>query len=515
MMFLVRSPRPGRNGLLLLGALITVAGCKAGPEYVRPAAALPATWKTPAGWSVAAPADRALRGDWWALFDDRTLDALMIRADTANQTLAGTAANFAQARATVRETRAASLPTVDLSGTANYQGQGGSNRTITDPVTGQIVTVGGSRRTTRLQLGLGVSWAPDLFGRIARSVEANRASAEAALADLGSARLAVHGELAINYLALRGTDEEIGIVGQTIAGYQRAFRIADNRYRAGIAIRTDVFDAEAQLSSTKAVLEGLRRDRQSYENAIAVLVGTPASNFHIAVAKPIPIVPVVPATLPSTLLERRPDVAAAERRVAAANASIGVEQSAFFPALSLSDSGGQNAASFGALVGTAANVWSLGTGLAQTLFDNGARSARVEQARYAYDAAVANYRQTVLIAFREVEDQLTAGVVLARQQALLRNASDAAGRSEATLLNRYQSGQIAYTDVVIAQATALNARRALIQASIDRQTSAVALIQAIGGGWASSPTGSSGPASDMRPPAQPRAGSNQGPMSID
>lgn len=466
--------------LLLLTA---VAACRAGPDYVRPTAPLPTTWKAAPGWSVAAPADGALRGDWWTLFGDQTLNALMARADLANQTLAAAAANYAQARAAVRETRAALLPVVDLNGSANYQGQGGTNRTITDPTTGQIVTVGGSRRTTRLQVGIGASWEPDLFGRIGRSVEASRANAEAALADLGSARLAIHGELAINYLSLRGTDEEIRIVGQTIAGYERALRIADNRYRVGIAIRTDVFDAEAQLASTRAVLAGLQRTRRALENAIAVLVGTPAGDFRLAVAQPIAAVPDVPGTLPSTLLQRRPDIAAAERRVAAANAAIGIEQSAFYPSLVLSANGGQNAGSLGALFGTAANVWSLGAGLAQTIFDSGARSARVAQARAAYDATVADYRQTVLTAFQQVEDQLTAAQVLARQRALLRQASIAADRSEATLLYRYQSGQIAYTDVVIAQATALNARRALLGASIDRQTAAVALIQAIGGGW--------------------------------
>lgn len=463
--------------------LMAVAGCTAGPNYVRPTVALPATWKAAPDWAVAAPADHKLRGDWWTLFGDQTLDRLVAQANAANQTLASAAANYAQARATVRETRAALLPVVNLNGSANYQGQGGSNRTITDPVTGQIVTVGGSRRTTRLQLGIGTSWEPDLFGRIDRSVEASRANAEAALADLGSARLAIQGELAINYLALRGTDEEIGIVEQTIAGYERALRIANNRYEAGIAIRTDVFDADAQLASTRAVLEGLTQTRQTLENAIAVLVGTPAGNFHLSRTEPIAAVPEVPGTLPSTLLQRRPDIAAAQRRVAVANAAIGIERSVFFPSLVLSANGGQNAGSVGALFGTAANIWSLGAGLAQTIFDNGARGARVAQARAAYDAAVADYRQTVLVAFQQVEDQLTAAQVLVRQQALLRQASVAAGRSEATLLNRYQSGQIAYTDVVIAQATALNARRALIQASIDRQTAAVALIQATGGGW--------------------------------
>jgi len=469
--------------LPLLAALL--GGCKVGPDYARPAVATPAAWKALPGWKAAEPADRQLRADWWTLFGDPQLDALVARADAANQTLAASAATYAQARAAVREARAGLLPTVDLGGTANYQGQGGGNRTITDPVTGQIVTVGGSRRTTRFQVDVGAAWEPDLFGRIRRSVEANRANADAALADLGSARLAIQGEVAINYLALRGTEEEIGIVRRTVAGYERALRIADNRYRAGVAIRTDVFDAQGQLASARAILEGLERTRTALENALAVLVGTPAGDFRLPPGCPVAAVPDVPASLPSALLERRPDIAAAERLVAAANAAIGVERTAFFPSLVLSAGGGQNAGGLGSLFDTASNVWSLGADLAQSIFDGGARRARVAQARAAYDRTVADYRQTVLVAFRQVEDQLTAARVLARQQALLREASAAADRSEATLLNRYESGQILYTDVVIAQATALNARRALIQASIDRQTAAVALIQAIGGGWQS------------------------------
>jgi len=466
-------------------AAALLAGCAVGPDYVRPAAPLPAAWKAPPGWSPARPADREVRADWWTSFGDATLDALVARADAANQTLAGAAANYARARAAVRETRAPALPTVGLAASANYQGQGGSNRTITDPVTGQIVTVGGSRRTTRLQLGIGASWEPDLFGRISRSVEASRAEAAAASANLGSARLAIHGELVTNYLAPRGTDAEIAIVRRTVAGYERALRIAENRYRAGVAIRTDVFDADAQLASTLTILEGLQRTRAALENAIAVLVGAPASDFRLAAAVDLPsaAVPPIPATLPSTLLERRPDIAAAERRVAAANAAIGIERSAFFPSLALSADGGQNAGSLDALFGTAANIWSLGANLAQAVFDGGARRARVAQVRASYDAAVADYRQTVLLAFQQVEDQLTAIEVLARQQALLERASAAADRSEATPLNRYQSGQIAYTDVVIAQATALDARRALLQTATDRRIAAVAVVQALGGGW--------------------------------
>ena len=464
---------------------LLLAGCAAGPDYVRPSALVPADWKVPPGWSVAAPADRLPRGDWWTLFGDPTLDGLIARADAANQTLAAAAANYAQARAAVRETRAALLPTVDLNGSATYQGQGGTTRTVTDPTTGQIVTVGGAQRTTRLQIGIGGSWEPDLFGRIRRTVEVSRAQAEAALDDLGSARLAIYGELAIDYLTLRGTDTEIGLVERTIAGYRRALTIAQNRYRAGIAIRTDVFDAETQLAVTQSTLEGLKRTRRTLENAIAVLVGTPASDFHLAAATPVRTVPTVPVGLPSTLLERRPDIASAERSVAAANAAIGVQAAALYPSLLLSAEGGQNAGSLGGLFDTAANIWSLGASLAQSIFDGGARRARVAAARAAYDAAVADYRQTVLLAFQDVENQLTAAQVLLRQESLLRQASAAADRSEATLFNRYESGQISYTDVVIAQATALNARRSLVQVSTDRQTAAVALIQAVGGGWES------------------------------
>ena len=363
---------------------LLLAGCAVGPDYVRPTAPVPQAYKAAPGWSLATPSDRLPRGDWWTLFGDPTLNELVTRADAANQTLAAAAANYAQARAVVRETRAALLPTVDVNGSANYQGQGGTNRTVTDPTTGQIVTVGGARRTTRLQIGIGGSWEPDLFGRIRRSVEVSRAQAQAALADLGSAQLAIHGELAINYLTLRGTDAEIALVERTVVGYQRALTIAQNRYRAGIAIRTDVFDAEAQLATTQSIAEGLRRTRRTLENAIALLVGTPAGDFHLAEAPPVRTVPTIPVALPSTLLERRPDIASAERSVAAANAAIGVQQAAFYPALALSAQGAQNASSLGALFNTAANVWSLGASLTQSVFDGGARRSRVAQARAAY-----------------------------------------------------------------------------------------------------------------------------------
>ncbi|WP_312685281.1 efflux transporter outer membrane subunit, partial [Brevundimonas nasdae] len=255
------------------------------------------------------------------------------------------------------------------------------------------------------------------------------------------------------------------------------------RYEAGIAPRTDVLQAETTLANARSTRIGLERNRATYENAIAVLVGEPASSFTLAPAQWTPIIPEVPVGVPSTLLERRPDIASAERAVAAANARIGVQQAAFFPNLSLTGSYGQTTSNLGDLFASSTNIWSLGLGLAETLFDAGARGAAVEQARASYDASVAAYRQTVLTAFQDVENQLTATDVLRRQYAELQTASQAADQTEAMILNQYRAGTVAYTDVATAQATALTARRALLQGAVNRQTTAVALIQSIGGGW--------------------------------
>ena len=454
--------------LIWAASLIALSACTVGPAYERPTTPTAASFKALDGWKAATPSDHLDRGDWWTLFGDPQLDALASRIVVSNQTVAAAEAAYRQARALVREQRSALFPTVDLSGSATKTG-GGS---------------GSNSRGESYQVGIGASWEPDLWGRIRQGVTSAKAGAQASAADLAGAQLSAQGELAVNYLGLRQSDTEIALVSATVEGYRRTLEITQNRYTAGISPKSDVLQAQSQLANTQSSLAGLEQTRANYENAIAVLVGESPSAFRIA-ADPnwTAKLPDVPVGVPSTLLERRPDIAAAERRVAAANAEIGVARAAFFPTLSLSGSAGSNATRLGDLFAASTNTWSLGLSAAQTLFDAGARKAQVEQARASYDGTVADYRQTVLTAFQDVENQLTATRVLERQYALLQTASTAADQTEQMLLNQYKAGQVPYTDVVTAQASALSARRSLLQAAISRRTTAVALIQALGGGW--------------------------------
>lgn len=479
----------------MLGLGLLGSACSFAPHYNRPALGVAQGWKTADGWQQAAPADDAPRGDWWTQFGDAQLDALMVRADAHNQTVAQAVATYAQATAAVKQARANLFPTVSLDGSVTHTHTGGgqavvSGGTVTGGTTGtgtgtagSTVTVG-SRSTNNYRVDLGATWEPDLFGRLRNTLSDARATAQARAADLANARLALHGELATDYLSLRGADAQLATLQATVDAYRRSLAIATNRYNSGIVARTDVYQAQSQLESAESDLEGERRTRTQFEDAIAVLVGEPANGFRIA-AIPTwrPIVPAVPASLPGTLVERRPDVASAERQVAAANANIGVAKAAFFPTLDLSADYGFNDQSIGKLFTSAASLWSLGAQVTETLLDFGARKAQVAQARFAYDATVAAYRGTVLTALQDVQDDLVAQTILARQEAHLRAASIAADRSEQSLREQYRSGIVVFTDVVTAQATALSARRALVQATQDRQTAAVALIQALGGGW--------------------------------
>jgi len=460
--------------LALLGA------CSMTPAYETPklAAPAPAQYKALDGWKVANPSDHIDRGDWWTLLGDPQLNALAERVKVNNQTVAAAEAAYRQARAVVREQRASLFPTVDLTGSATKSGGGGTKTTTS---AGGATSAGD---TQRYQVGIGASWEPDVWGRIRAGISNAKFSAEASAADLAAAQLSAQGELATNYLGLRRADAEIAMVTTTVEGYQRSLQITQNRYNAGIAPKSDVLQAQSQLANAQSTLEGLTQDRAAFENAVAVLVGEPASSFRLA-ADPAwkPVTPDFPIGVPSTLLERRPDVAAAEHRVAAANEEIGVARAAYFPTFSLSANGASTASRLGDLFAASANTWSLGLSAAQTLFDAGARRAQVAQRRSAYDAAAANYRQTALQAFEDVENQLTAVRVLERQYALQLTSSQAADQTEQMLLNQYKAGQVAYTDVVTAQASALSARRTLVTTAVSRQTTAVALVQALGGGW--------------------------------
>ena len=453
-----------------LAALL--GGCAVGPVYERPLAAVPAAWKeAPAaeGWLPAAPADLLDRGPWWQLFGDAGLNELAERVEVSNQNIAVAVANYAQARALVREQRATLFPTLGLSGGASRSGNRDGDRTSA---------------TGSADVSLGASWTPDVWGRLRTAVGSAEAQAQASAADLAAARLSAQGLLASNYFSLRETDAELALVGETLAGYERSLTITQNRYQAGIAAQSDVSQAQTLLANTRADRVVLQRSRANLEHAIAVLVGVPPSDFSILVlAAWTPVVPSVPLGVPSTLLQRRPDIAAAERSVAVANAQIGIQRSAYYPSLSLSASLGRSSTSVSDLFSASNMLWSLGLSATQVIFDAGAIGARVDAAKAAYDASVASYRQTVLTAFQSIEDQLTATASLAQQEVLRREASAAADRTEQQILNRYRAGQVSYTDVVTAQATALNARRTVLQLVASRQNAAVGLIQGLGGGW--------------------------------
>jgi NodT family efflux transporter outer membrane factor (OMF) lipoprotein len=460
-----------KKNLSVIATLALLSACAIGPDYQRPSSASPAAFKEAppgeAGWFPAAPADTLERGPWWELFGDAELNRLVAQVEVSNQNVAAAVAAYAQARALVAQQRATLFPSIALDASA---ARSGGNRAS-------------ANRGTTLQASLGASWEPDVWGALRRGVESAHASAQASDADLAAARLSAQGELATDYFALRDADTELGLLRRTALAYERALTITQNRYNAGIAPRTDVLQAQTQLANARADLASLTNQRAQLEHAIAVLIGKAPAEFALPAAEWNMAVPAVPLVLPSELLQRRPDIASAERAVAAANANIGIQRSAYFPSLGLSASYGNAASRVGDLFNASTSLWSLGLSVAQTVFDAGATRARVEGAQAAHAAAVARYRQTVLTAFQAVEDQLSASRALAEQAGLRRLASEAADLTEQQLLNRYQAGQVSYTEVVTAQASALSARRTLAQIAASRQAVAIALIQALGGGW--------------------------------
>jgi NodT family efflux transporter outer membrane factor (OMF) lipoprotein len=441
------------------------AGCAVGPAYQRPTSAEPAEFKEAHGWVVAAPADTLERGPWWTLFGDPVLNQLAASVEISNQNVAAAVAAYAAARALVQQQRASLFPAVTLDTTANR--------------------AGGAQSTARnrYNLSIGGSWEPDVWGRLRAGVSGAQAGAQASAADLAAARLSAQGELAINYFMLRQTDAQHALLTTTIEGYRRVLQITQNRFNAGVAAHTDVLQAQTQLANTESDELTLVRNRAQFEHAIAVLVGKAPADFGLPVTPWKVNVPQIPAGVPATLLQRRPDIAAAERRVAQANAQIGVARAAYFPNIGLSGSYGTAGSRVADLFSASTAAWSFGLSAAQTLFNAGATRATVAGAEAQHQRTVASYRQTVLNAFSDVEDQLAATRVLAQQQELRSQAADAASLVEQQMLNQYKAGLVSYTNVVQAQVTALTARRALVQVQADRQTSTVALIQSLGGGW--------------------------------
>jgi NodT family efflux transporter outer membrane factor (OMF) lipoprotein len=470
---------------LIVWATAALAACTAGPDYVRPSVETPSSYKEAQGWKPAEPRDGQPRGEWWKVFDDPTLDALASQVTVTNQSIKAAEAQVRQARALTDAARAAFFPVVSANATAT---RSGSSTGTSSTGSGTTVNLGGVRNNYNVALDL--SWEIDLWGRIRRTVEASEAAAAASVGDLESATLSAQAQLASDYLLLRVQDAQIRLLQDTVAAYQRSLQLTRNQYAVGVVGRSDVAQAETQLKSTQAQAIDAAALRAQLEHAIAVLIGKPPAEFSLPAEPVTAKFPDIPPGLPSALLERRPDIAAAERRAAAANAQIGVAEAAFFPSLTLSATGGFQSSLLSELFSLPSRYWSLGPALAQVIFDAGLRRAQSAQAIAVYDQAVANYRQTVLTGFQEVEDNLAALRVLEQEAAVQEEAVKSARESLAIVLNQYRAGTANYLAVIVIQAATLNNERTAIDILGRRLAASVALVKALGGGWKEPPVAS-------------------------
>jgi NodT family efflux transporter outer membrane factor (OMF) lipoprotein len=485
----------------LVGAL-ALASCAVGPNYHRPSAPVPARFKEADGWKPAEPGEAASGSPWWSLYNDSTLDDLEKQIDVSNQTLKQSEAAWRQAMAVVSAARAQLFPSIGASAQAT-RSRGASSGTTTGTgtgttgtgtTTGTTGTTGTGTSTTTIpnssshpfnefELTGTASWDLDVWGKIRRTIESDVANAQASEAELAAARLSAQATLATDYIELRVADEQKQLLDDTVDAYKRSLQITQNQYKAGVAAKTDVITAETALEGAQSQEINVGVTRATLEHAIAVLIGKPPADFSLLPAKLGDTVPVAPTGVPSTLLERRPDIADAERNMKAMNAQIGVAEAAYFPDLTLQGSYGFANDMVSHLLSAPNSLWSVGANLSDTLIDFGARSAQVREARAAYDGAVANYRQTVLTAFQQVEDELAALRILEQQYQVQEQATRSANLAVQLILNQYKAGTVAYTSVVTEQAIALTDATTLLTIRQSRLTASVALIQALGGGW--------------------------------
>ena len=457
------------------GLLFLLCGCAVGPRYAKPAATAPPSYReVPPDWKTAAPSDQIARGKWWEIFQDPQLNALEEQVNVSNENLKSAEAQFRQARALVRFNRAAYYPTVTAGASAAREHLS-SHRPLVPAAT--------KTDGTDLVLPVDVSYEADVFGRVPHTVEAARADAQASAADLEAVRLSLHAELAFDYFEMRTLDAEEQLLLSNVTSFERALELTQNRYKGGVSSAVDVAQAQTQLENTRTQAIDVMILRSQNEHAIAALIGQPASTFTAAALAWNSPPPEIPPGLPSELLERRPDIAAAERRVAAANAQVGVARAAYFPIFTLTGSGGFESTAITTLIQGPSGFLTAGAAAAVTAFDGGRRRAVTEQARAAYDESVANYRQTVLTAFQEVEDNLAALRIL-NDEAMAQQAAVAAAEHSLELSsNRYKGGVVSYLEVTTAQSTALADERAAVDILRRRMTASVSLIKALGGGW--------------------------------
>lgn len=498
-------PRNRRLTALALSTSLCLSACAIGPDYLRPAMPMPAAFKEethapltmgpprPAHDPLAVgpfqpetdvkvalqpanPQDEASKGKWWEAFGDADLNALEEQVASHNQNIAAADAAFHQARALVAQARAGYFPELDVNGSMSRSSQGAGASTSTGS------TLGGVIHNT-YSASLQASWVPDIWGSVRRQVEGAKAGAQASAASLAAATLSAQGDLAIDYMSLRISDLQKQALDRSVESYTRSLQLTQNQYNAGIVSRADMLQAKVQLETAQAQAADIGVTRAQFEHAIAVLVGKAPADFSLAVITTAPALPEVPTTLPSQLLERRPDIASAERKVKQANAQIGVAEAAYFPGITLSASGGYTSSQLFQWFMMPNRFWSIGPALVETLFDAGLRAAQTEAAIAAYDQTVASYRQTVLAAFQEVEDNLAALRQLAQEAEVLDAAVKDAQASMDVAMNQYKAGTVSYLNVTTAQTAALNSEISALNVRKARLTSAATLIEALGGGW--------------------------------
>ena len=457
----------------LASSLLALASCTVGPDYVRPGAEVAAGYKELDGWKVARPNDDTLRGPWWEMFNEPDLNALESQVDVSNQNIVAAEAAYRQARAFVQEARAAYFPTVTI-------GVGVTNSSVSTTI---ARSTAGRFSSMLYSLPVDVSWEIDVWGRIRRLVESNEASAQASAADVATARLSAQTELAQDYFQLRALDAQKRLLDESVVDFEKSLELTQNQYAAGIVSRADVLQAQTQLKSTQAQAIDVEVQRAQFEHAIAVLIGQPPAEIRVATMALSGEPPAIPVGLPSELLERRPDIAAAERRIAAANAQIGVALAAYFPTVSLGSKSGFQSGQFSKWISLPSRFWAVGPNITETVFDGGLRGAQTDEARAVYDGNVAMYRQTVLTGFQQVEDNIAALRILESEAQVQAEAVKAAQQTVAVFTNQYKAGIVNYLAVIVAQTAALTNERAAITIRGNRFNAAVLLIKALGGGW--------------------------------
>jgi outer membrane protein, multidrug efflux system len=454
--------------------LVLLAGCKVGPNYTRPSVPVAPAWKEQAPWRAASPQDAIPKGDWWTIFGDDELNQYEGQAIKANQSLEIARNQLQQARASARITQSALFPQLSAGVTAQRARQSANRPTSTSSIAATNADV---------VIPFNLSWEADVFGGLRRSVESAGAAYQSSAAALENVRLLITSELAADYFSLRELDAEIAVVDSAVQYQEKALQLVNNRHAGGIASGLDVAQQETQLNATRTQATLLRRQRAQFEHAIAALAGLPASSFTVPV-KPLALTPpAIPTGVPSDVLERRPDVAQAERIMAAQNAQIGAAKSAFFPSISLVGGGGWESRDIAVLTSAPSTFWAVGANVAEALLTGGRRKAQVDFATSAYGGSVASYRQDVLNAFQEVEDGISGLNILSQAADTQQQAVDAAQRALKIANDRYVGGLVTYLDVITAEQVLLDNQRLAAQLLGQRMVTSVALIKALGGGW--------------------------------